>query len=430
MLLCGGKRGSRRPVDCPYRDEGSCVLDQGNRLAETDQATAPVNDPLDDYLALVGRGPLAGLRARALGRWIRRRVLDEARVQSRRVVGVEGTGSLPFRGPHAAPCLTRPCREHTRYGPQALAAKSFGPAQTVLARGTEFSANRERADRPVQAGAQQRPHDGALKAARRLLAGLRQDFPPWHLCPAGDARYAGGAGFQSAQAFPPSLVFVFPEGSLPAWWQEFQARLRLGPPPRPATTEDGGRPGYRWVENLPDVDSAKRAWQLPAIPYPGEGPPGERSAGAWLVRPDLVVSQATGERMVWGAGRPRGREENPGFNVPKPSGLNLEPASGAKDPFGAYSGLLPIAPLLLPWLAKGRRRRARAWPAGQRGAVALGGSLKKSVESRVESVRKLVWPAEVFGEAGPIPIRLASSGASRRAEADTTTGRRTGPSSD
>jgi hypothetical protein len=122
-----------------------------------------------------------------------------------------------------------------------------------------------------------------------------------------------------------------------------------------------------------------------------------------------VVNARTVEGIVWGAGRPRWREENQGFNVQKNSGLNLEHAYSEQEHFGAYYLLLQIAHILLQLLEKGSLLRALARQAGKRSAVALLGSLKNIAEFLVESLRNLVWPAEVFDKPGKIQIRLDSS---------------------
>jgi hypothetical protein len=409
LLLFVGKLGSRRQLDFKYREEGSCVLGNLNRLAGTNQDTVPVNDTLDDYLAQIGSGPIAGLRARAIDRLIRMRVLDEQRVQGRLVACVDGTGYLTFRWQHCEHCLTRQCGEHTLYSHQALEAKLLGPAETVLSLGTEFIDNRELADSPTNASEQKRKQDCELKAARRLFAGIRKEFPHLQLCQSGDALYACGAGFQIAKDYHTSFVFVFKEGSLPALWQEFQTLLELCPGNRLEVSVDGWQHVYRWVNELPYEDSDKRKWQLQAIHYQGVGPQGQQSEWAWLVSADLVLSKATVEKLVWGAGRPRWREENQGFNVQKQSGLNLEHAYSEKDHFGAYYLLLQIAHLLLQFLEKGSLLRELARQAGKRSAVGLLGSLKNIAECLVESLRNLVWPAEGFGKAGKMQIRLDSS---------------------
>jgi hypothetical protein len=406
VLLFVGKLGSRRQLDFKYREEGVSVLANVNRLAETNQKTVPHNDTLDDYLAKVGTGPIAALRASMMGRLIRMRVLDEARVQGRLVLGIDGTGYLVFRWKHCENCLTRKCGEDVLYCHQALEAKVLGPAQTALSLGTEFIDNR---DVPAAgAGEQKRKQDCELKASRRLLAGVRRDFPRLHLCLSLDALYACGAGFALGKDFDASYVIVFKEGSIPSLWQEFQTLLLLCPNNRLEVSEDGWRHTYRWVDELPYTDSDKREWKLKAIHYAGEGPGGKRSEWAWLLSADLVVNKATVEEIAWGAGRARWREENQGFNVQKTSGLNLEHAYSEGDHFGAYYLLLQVAHVMLQLLEKGSLLRALAEQAGKKSAVALLGSLKNIAESLVESLRNLLWPAEAFSQQR-IQIRLDSS---------------------
>jgi hypothetical protein len=171
LLLFVGKLSSRRQLDYKYREKGTSVLANLNRLALTDQESIPVNDTLDDYLALLGGDPLAHVRAQMIDQLRDMRVLDDARVQGRLVVGVDGSGYLTFRWQHCEHCLRRRCGEHTLYSHQVLEAKILGPAQTVLSLGTEFIDNRELADCPADAGEAKRKQDCELKAARRLWAG-------------------------------------------------------------------------------------------------------------------------------------------------------------------------------------------------------------------------------------------------------------------
>src|SRR5438552_3964630 len=49
LFLC--KLGSRRQIDFQLAEAGTEVLDNLNRLAGTQQTTAPVNKTVDDYLA-------------------------------------------------------------------------------------------------------------------------------------------------------------------------------------------------------------------------------------------------------------------------------------------------------------------------------------------------------------------------------------------
>lgn len=409
LLLFVGKLGSRRQLDFKYREKGTCVLGNLNRLAQTEQATVPCNDTLDDYLAGVGTGPLATLRSSALERLIRMRVLDPARVQGRLVLGMDGSGYLVFRWKHCEHCLTQQCGEHTLYCHRVLEAKLLGPAETVLSLGSEFIDNQYMADLPADAGEQKRKQDCELKASERLLRAVRQRFPLLLICLTLDALYACGRLFQLAKNLKLSFVVVFKEGSIPTLWQEFQTLLPLCPKNRLAVSEDGWKHVYRWVDELWYSDSEGREWKLKGIHYQGEGPKGEQSEWAWLVSADLVVNHETVEGIVWGAGRPRWRQENQGFNVQKNSELNLEHAYSEKEHFGTYYLLLQIAHILLQLLEKGSLLRALARQAGKRSAVALFGSLKNIANNFVESLRNLAWPEEVFGPAGRIQIRLDSS---------------------
>jgi hypothetical protein len=409
VLLFVGKLGSRRQLDFKYREQGSAALGNVNRLAQTQQDALPHNDTLDDYLAKLGSEPLAALRASMMGRLIRMRALDEARVQGRLVVLVDGTGYLTFRWQHCAHCLTRQAGEHVLYSHQALEAKILGPAQTVLSLGTAFIDNRELAQTPAGAGEQKRKQDCELKAARRLFEGIRKEFPRLSLCLSSDALYACGAGFQIAKDFNTSFVIVFKEGSIPTLWREFQTLLGLCPNNSLEVSWEGWRHVYRWVDELPYVDSDKREWKLKAIHYVGEGPEGKRSEWAWLVSADLKVSKATVEKIAWGAGRARWREENEGFNIQKNSGLSLEHAYSEGKHYGAYYLLLQIAHVMLQLLEKGSLLRALAQQGGKASAVGLLGSLKNIAESLVESLRNLVWPAEAFESGSKIQIRLDSS---------------------
>src|SRR5262249_950297 len=272
VLLFVGKLGSRRQLDFKYREQGTSVLRNVNRLAQTSQDTAPHNDTLDDYLAGVGAAPSADLRAPMMGRLIRMRALDSARVQGRLVLGMDGTGHLVFRQQHCRHCLTRKAGEDVLYCHQVLEAKVLGPAQMALSLQSEFIDNQ---DVPATGGEPKRKQDCELKAARRLLTKGREGFPRLSLCLSLEALYACGAGFALGKDFGASYVIVFKEGSIPTLWTEFQTLLLLCPDDRLEVSEDGWRHTYRWVDELPYTDSDGRQWRLKAIHYAGEGPEGK-----------------------------------------------------------------------------------------------------------------------------------------------------------
>src|SRR3954451_2662832 len=118
-------------------------------------------------------------------RLIRMKALDEGRV----AIAIDGSGYLVFRCRHCAHCLTQRHGETTLYMHQVLEAKLLGPADTVISIATEFIDNR---DAPVGTGQERAKQDCELKALRRLLDGLRKEFPQLSVCLSGDGLYACG----------------------------------------------------------------------------------------------------------------------------------------------------------------------------------------------------------------------------------------------
>ena len=63
---------------------------------------------------------------------------------------------------------------------QVLEAKLLGPADTVVSIATEFIDNSDAQSVPAGASQEQLKQDCELKALRRLMAGLRGEFPQFH----------------------------------------------------------------------------------------------------------------------------------------------------------------------------------------------------------------------------------------------------------
>ena len=153
-----------------------------NRLAGTAQDSRPVNQTLEYFLEKIGSAPIAGLRQRMVRRLIRMKALDAARLQGRFVVLIDGSGYLVFGSRHCDHCLTQRHGETTLYMHQVLEAKLLGPAGTVLSIATEFIDNSDVASAPAGASQERIKQDCELKALRRLMAGLRAEFPQLRIC--------------------------------------------------------------------------------------------------------------------------------------------------------------------------------------------------------------------------------------------------------
>jgi hypothetical protein len=403
------KLASRRQLDYQLNTDGPCVLDNLNRLAGTEQQTRPVNKTLNYFLGRVGPGPVAGLRTQCVRRLGRMKALDAARLQGHFVVAIDGSGYLVFRYRHCDHCLEQRHGDTTSYMHQVLEAKLLGPAGTVISIGTEFIDNRDAADTPAGAGAEERKQDCELKALARLVPQLRREFPQMRLCFSGDGLFACGEGFRVAQDAGAAYVYSFKPGRLPAVWADFQGLLQLCPEQRvELVTPAGVRQVYRWVHGLSYTDSKGRTWTFTAIQCEETCPDGTAALWAWVT--NLVVDRGTVVEVATKGGRQRWHIENQGFNTQKNSGLNLEHAYSHGPQWPAYYYLLQIAHLLLQLVEKGSLLRQLAAESGKT-PLQLFGSLKNMAERLRESVRFLRWPSAAYdaAAAGAIQIRLDSS---------------------
>ena len=405
------KLGSRRQLDYQLNTDGPAVLPNLNRLAGTRQKTRPVNKTLNYFLGRIGGAPpLARLRTHMVQRLVRMKALDTARLQGHFVIAADGSGYLVFRERHCDHCLVQRHGETTLYLHQVLEAKLLGPADTVISIGTEFIDNRDLVNSPAGASAEQRKQDCELKALRRLAAQLRQDFPQLRLCLSGDGLFACGAGFQIAQDYRLSYVYVFKEGRLPAVWADFQGLLQLCPKQRVELhTPQKVRQLYRWVNDVSYTDSQGRPWSFTAIQCEETFADGSTKLWAWVT--DLEVNRDTVIEVATKGGRQRWHIENQGFNTQKNSDLNLEHAYSHGPQWAAYYFLLQIAHLLLQLLEKGSLLRQLAAAQGKPSARALFGSLKNMAYRLLESVRNLRWPTAAYDSAAAarLQIRLDSS---------------------
>jgi hypothetical protein len=402
------KLGSRRQLDYQLNTDGPAVLDNLNRLAGTEQKTRPVNQTLNYYLGRIGGAPVAGVRTEMVNRLVRMKALDEARLQGRFVVAADGTGYLVFNYRHCEHCLTQRCGDKTKYMHKVLEGKILGPAELVISVATAFIDNRDRPQ--VDDGGEPAKQDCELKAYRRMVGQIRQDFPQLPLCMSGDAEFACGEGFQIAKDYRAAYVYVLKAGRLPSVWEDFQGLLSLCPEQVvEVDTPDGDHLVYRWVNDISYEDSDGRTWKFTAIQYEGTLKNGDKQFWAWVT--DLEVNHKTVVEVATAGGRQRWHIENQGFNAQKNSELNLEHAYCRGKHFAAYYYLLQIAHLLQQLLEKGSLLRQLAQRHGKRTAVHLFGSLKGMAQRLLESVRYVNWPADAFDpkRARQMQIRFDSS---------------------
>jgi hypothetical protein len=398
--------GSRRQLDFDLDARGTQVLPNLNRLAQTDQDTRPVHKTLNHFLGHTGAVPYVGLRTRMVGRLIRMKALDSARLQGRFVVGVDATGHLCFRQRHCPHCLVQRHETCTVYMHQVLEAKLLGPADLTLSIASEFIEN---TDVNAALSGDARKQDCELKALSRLLPNLRHSFPQLPVCLSGDGLYACGRTLQLAKDHCCDYVLTFKPGHMPAVWADFQSLLPLCPENTlERWTPDGVHQLYRWVHDLSYRDDDKRTWCFHAIQCQ-ETVDGQTTTFAWITR--LKVNRNTVVDVATKGGRQRWHMENQGFNRQKNSGFNLEHVFSI-DPerLKAYYLLLQIAHMILQVLEVGSllRRLAAEY---ERTPQQLYGSLKNLARRLLECFRYVALPAQAFDQrqAARIQIRFDSS---------------------
>ncbi len=381
--------GSRRQLDYDLRDGGRPVLANLNRLAGTALTSLPVHDTLDHFLGHVRQGGWEWLRTRVVQRLLRMKALDAARLLGRPVLLIDATGLLCFHRRHCPHCLTQRHGDRTLYLHHVLEAKLLGPGGLVVSLGSEFIDNADAADRGGKT-AEEVKQDCELKALKRLLPRIKQDYPQLPFVLSLDNLYACGQVFALAQRYGWSFVVTFKQGRTPALWQEYQALL-------PACRENvlrqawADRPAqeFRWVTRLAYEDSEQRLWKLNALECTETAADGTRQYFAWLTT--LPVSHKTVAEIAQKGGRDRWKVENEGFNRQKNSGLNLEHVySTDPEKWKAYYLLLQIAFVLVQLLERGSLLRRLAEEAG-RPVWKLFGSLKNVARRLLESVRFLAW---------------------------------------
>ena len=394
LLLFGLGLGSRRSADNDLRDLELAILHNLNLLAGTEQVSLPVTKTLDHFIGHVGSPAFAQLLRQHTRRLIRMKALDDFRFQGDFIVPVDGTGYLSFSHQHCPHCLTQ---KHASgkvcYLHPVLEAKLVTSTGLALSLASEFIEN---PPGRTPTDYQEQKQDCELKAFDRLAATLKAAFPQLRLCLSFDSLYGCGRAFAVCTKYHWHFVVTFKEGRTPDLWREFLALLKLRPEQKRTTTlADKTRRVYRWVEQLPYLDSEKRSWTLGAILCEETSPTGEKTTFAWLT--NLPVNRDSVIAIADQVGRLRQKIENEGFNVQKNSGLNLEHVFSQNwDHAKAYYYLLQIGHLLMQLLQHNSLHQALAKQYGQSSVLALWGALKKIPQRLLEAFRYYLLPQTDF----------------------------------
>jgi hypothetical protein len=409
LWLYLGQLRSRRQLDFQLDAWGTRVLDNLNRLAQTQHETRPVHDTLDHFVGHLASHGLPQLRTQMSRRLIRMRVFDPARLLGHLVLLIDGTGLLCWHRRHCDHCLVQRHQHTTLYLHNVLEAKLLGPAGLVVSVGSEFIDNADAADSPGH-NADDVKQDCELKALERLVPQIKTDFPQTRFVLAGDNLFACGRTLQLCQDCDWLYVLTFKPGRMPAVWAEFQQLLPLCPRQRLVRQRaDGTRQEYAWVRDLSYTDDQGRTWRFHAIQCLETSALGVTTRFAWIT--PLPVSATNVEEIAQKGGRSRWKIENEGFNRQKNSGLNLAHVySTDPEKWQAYYYLLQIAFILTQLLERGSLLRQLVADLGQKVRTVFG-SLSNIAQQLRESLKYCLWPESCFdaAEAARRRIGLDSS---------------------
>lgn len=385
LLLFDLGLSSRRSADNDLRDLECAILSNINLLAGTQQESLPVAKTLDHFIGHIGSLAFDQLRYQHNQRLIRMKALDDFRFLGDFIVGVDGTGYLSFSHKHCSQCLTQKHSSgNISYLHPVLEAKILTASGLAISLASEFIEN---PPGHTPADYQEKKQDCELSAFDRLAANLKAAFPQLRLCLAFDSLYGCGRVFALCSKHHWHFVVTFKEGRTPELWREFQALLELSPQDKiNASLPDKTRRLYRWVEQLPYVDSEKRSWTLGAIMCEETAPGGQKTTFAWLT--NLAVSRDSVIAIAEQVGRLRIKIENEGFNVQKNSGLNLEHVFSQNwDHAKAYYYLLQLGHLHMQLLQHNSLHQALAKEYGHKSVLALWGAFKKIPQRLLEALR-------------------------------------------
>ena len=239
-----------------------------------------------------------------------------------------------------------------------------------------------------------------MKAFARLAARLKKDFPQLPFCLLLDGLYANGTVMSICEKNGWKYIITFKEGSLPAFWQEYQSLLKLCPQNRKTVDAGGGEADLRLGASNWSTSTTRNA-AIRSTPSSAGSRRAESHFFAWLT--NFPVNQQNVAALGNRGGRCRWKIENEGFNIQKNSGFNLEHAYSTGDrQIKNFYVLLQIAHLILQLLERGSLLT--------RDAKQLFGSLKNLASRLLESVRNVLIGAEALDAAlaAKIQIRLNS----------------------
>ena len=298
--------GSMRQMNETF-NEDTCIETLAIMSGNASLEEMPDYGTLNYYLEQLSPECLSGLRKKMATELIRSKAFNQGRLQGKYwIVILDGTGLFHFQERHCENCLVREYTDKDGnkkkgYYHKVLEAKILLAENLVISLGTEFIENEQ------EGVAKQ---DCENKAAKRLMARIKEEYPRLPICILGDGLYCVEPVMEICRRYGWKYLLNLKEGTQPNITKEY---FYLADNGEAKTIENACREKgrIRYYNHVEDVAGKTEVFNVLEYEYKDmEG----KHRFLWATNMDIKKQNA--EELA-ACGRKRWKIENEGFNNQK-----------------------------------------------------------------------------------------------------------------
>lgn len=272
----------------------------------------PHYDTINDFLELLAPEELDGIRTELISKLIRSKSFYPARLlQGQWMVILDGTGLYHFDERHCENCLVREItdkegKKKKVYSHHVLEAKLVIADNIIISLGTEFIEN-ESEDVTKQ--------DCEIKAAKRLMKNIKENFPRLKLCILGDSLYAAETIIEICSGYGWNYILNCKDGRQKTLVQDYAYVIASGEHGEKKKLLGRENGTAKYVNHVEEISGKNFTANLYEYEYTKKIKGKETTVRfQWLT--DIELDDKNIEEMVR-YGRKRWKIENEGFNNQK-----------------------------------------------------------------------------------------------------------------
>jgi hypothetical protein len=217
--------------------------DNWNALSGACTETVMCSRQMTNVLAVIDPEEVARLRVRMIRGLQRAKRIPRAQLLGHMMAASDGTGVFASSEPHCSRCLVQNHADGSKtYLHNVLETKVVTWDGLALSLLTEPLLNPEDGRYDKQ--------DCETKAFKRMLPGLKEEFPRQPIVHLLDALYAQGPCLKAIDALGHKVICGFKPGCIPTLYEEALELKKLVPDNRVVLTRNGERLVYTWVNGL------------------------------------------------------------------------------------------------------------------------------------------------------------------------------------